>query len=1083
MEKISTILKTSMRKIGSFFKTLFNLDNIVKKRFQQFIDDVHGKRIDTFTTIMYVLIGILLVGTLIRIGLLIKYPIVKIRIPPVIYAIMILLPIAMFFVTMIGDFYKKPYNRLKQFAFIMISTSIFTLGYLIEIANVSFVKAISSINNIQVVPYSLLEGNIKVVTFLPAFLVMIMLGSETVKIIFSDNAKKGLMDFEVEFLLPNVHKLTKFTVDLLIGKDLRNGLDVIIAEKLCFEHFWLQGGTGSGKTATYIRPVLAQLFKMKAFFREELKKVTFEALKEGLCKISKPVANNWFNRNFTMDLIEPVQDKKEEYLKKFKDLIIGVRDKETQIINTEDFEGGTIKFKTNRNDNSYTVYIAILFDNQELVETEITIDDKEFPDSIELDGFRSIKVIKPIEENDEERAEKLLQSHLSVIAEEMEQSQLVGNNKEEIILELPTLKQGYSYTIRVNEKGSGKIIYRNVGVCVVAPDGELAKETVKIGKRYGVKVHKIDPSKEEIAKGSIATFNPLLRGEPEKVGDIISSILISMDSSDDSKGNPYFTNASVRAVRNLIIILMVMHPKMYNEPPTLEDVLMILNNFRLIEPYVDTMKKDEQLRKRWSSVIAYFESSFYAPPTDTTGRPVIGSPIGSQYQKTKDAVSGIINQLDNFIGREELRYILCDRKKSINLKEILEKGECLAISTRQSELGARLGKAFALFFILSLQNEVLSRYSENENPEVPYHLVIDEFPFYVNEATEVFFTFARKYKCAVTIAIQNMGQLKKVSEIFGETIFTNTSTKILLPKSNVTDMEYWSAFFGVEEKVEFQTGMNTTGTSSDNPSYSESTKGTISEKNRVTKQEINDLHFQEAFTSFTDTKGRQKIAKLGTDFLDFDKTGLIDLVNYDFEQYNDETLEERYNRLNPKMNEIKNVVEEDVNDIDLTGKRKLVFELETKENNQEQILGGGQESVGIELDMSALENIIATTENTGDDSLEEDKKIDGIKAKADEREVSIVLDENKDLESVHHNNKDINLDLNIEELSTMIEDVRITVSNDFSNEKSSSKDINEISNENSLKKSIEANKIDSITRTKEKDIVLEFLIEGDTIGE
>ena len=96
-----------------------------------------------------------------------------------------------------------------------------------------------------------------------------------------------------------------------------------------------------------------------------------------------------------------------------------------------------------------------------------------------------------------------------------------------------------------------------------------------------------------------------------------------------------------------------------------------------------------------------------------------------------------------------------------------------------------------MFFILSIQNAVLSRYSEDENPEIPFHLIIDEFPFYINDNTKVFFTFARKYHCAVTVAIQNMAQLREISEVYKETIFANTDTKVLLPNSNVEDREYW----------------------------------------------------------------------------------------------------------------------------------------------------------------------------------------------------------------------------------------------------------------------------------------------------
>ena len=45
--------------------------------------------------------------------------------------------------------------------------------------------------------------------------------------------------------------------------------------------------------------------------------------------------------------------------------------------------------------------------------------------------------------------------------------------------------------------------------------------------------------------------------------------------------------------------------------------------------------------------------------------------------------------------------------------------------------------------MLSMQNAVL-RYSEDEEPEIPYHIKIDEFPFYLNDPNESIFYFCKK---------------------------------------------------------------------------------------------------------------------------------------------------------------------------------------------------------------------------------------------------------------------------------------------------------------------------------------------------
>ncbi|MBO8160645.1 MAG: type IV secretory system conjugative DNA transfer family protein [Thermosipho sp. (in: Bacteria)] len=732
----------------------------IEKYFQKLIDKINGKIVDIISLILYSIIAVFAVHVVWNILQLVRNPILKTQYSPTFFALLIVLPILTFYLTLAGDYFKKPFRRIQQFIFCITTTAIFALGYLVQMANIGFVRFLFEIDNIDILPANLLEGNIRLVSLFLPLIPILPIFFLTLKLVFDKKIRKDLIEFELDFLLPTVHEMDDTTIDLKICEDVETGKPCIVPEKQLYGHIWLQGGTGSGKTATVIRPLLDQLFHKKAYLKECQKKLAYEALKEGIAELTKPVSNEWFNENFSMKLIKPKQGREEEFKAKFKKFIRGIRD-------------------------------------------------------------------------------------------------------------------------------TGEIIFKDLGVTVIAPDGGLPQDTVKIAESRGIKVYKIDPKAEEIAKGNIAKFNPL-KGDvsPEKLGDIISSILVRMEQSDGKEGKSYFTNASVRAVRNVVILLKVMYPRLYGCEPVLTDVLNILNRFDAACELVERMKEDEELRNRWKSVIDYFETSFYPPETDSNGRVIPGGTIGSLRKKTEEAISGIINQLDNFLGREEVRYILCDREESLDLKEVLENGDCIAIATRQNDLGERLGKAFALFFILSLQNEVLSRYSEDENPEIPHFLIIDEFPFYVNDRTKVFFTFARKYRCSVTIAIQNMGQLKEISDAFGETIFTNTDTKILLPKSNVEDRKYWAEFFGTEERFEMQTGVTSSTMFSPNPKYTEQRKGAITNKQRITEQEINNLHFKEAFYSYTNAKGRQKIGKGNTDFLDEQKLPPIKRKFFDFEAFN-----------------------------------------------------------------------------------------------------------------------------------------------------------------------------------------------------
>lgn len=860
------------------------LRRAIQKNFQKFIDKIYGQGVDRASLIGYILSIIVAIYVLITTLTIFKYPILKTLHNSFFFSFFMALPITVFYISMAGDYMKKPSRRVMQFTIVIITTTILTFGYLVQIANTAFIGMLSSINNIEVIPYSLLEGNIRIVSFFVPVAIILPLLILASRVLFDRDIKKVLIEYEVDFLLPNVYVMDDTTIDIKICEDLETGDDCIVPEKTAYEHFFLQGGTGSGKTATYIRPYLGQLFYMKAYLREQEKKLAHEALEEGLAYMSAPVTNQYFNKYFSMELIKPVQGKEEEFKKKFSKFIIGVRDKEVNIID-EVIEEGDLCFKRPKFDSMCIVNIQILEHGMEYAEKEVKFKSINVPATILIkEGFKAIGVKENVLEG------------LGIEVKNEDGLVVNGNPNLEIedtiVLNFPRLEDGFTYNVVVKEKGAGEIKYKGLGVTVVAPDGGLPKDTIKIANKYGIKVHKIDPVMEEIKKGGIGRFNPMLGDSPEKTGDIISSILVSMEQTNGQEGNPYFVNASVRAVRNITILLKVMYPLMKAINPTLQDILDILNNFNLVVPMVNEMKKDDYLRNRWSSVISYFESSFFPPDVDDKGKVIPGATIGAHRKKTEEAIGGIINQLDNFLGREEIKYILCNKEESLDLAEVIDKGECIAIATRQNDLGERLGKAFALFFILSMQNCILSRYSEDENPEVPHYIVIDEFPFYINDATKVFFTFARKYRCSLSIAIQNMAQLREVSDIFRETIFTNTSTKILLPKSNVEDREYWSKFFGIEERFEMQTGVTQSSLFAEKPSYSESQKGTLTDKQRITEQDLNDMKFKQAFYTYTDAKGRQRVGKGITDFYNPDEAPNVTPQIFDFACFNRESIAE-----------------------------------------------------------------------------------------------------------------------------------------------------------------------------------------------
>lgn len=831
---------------------------------EQIVDKSDSKLIDRISVGIYGLLLIVTIYFYLSTFSIFNSPILTVH-SKLIYSITYILAISMFYITMLGDKSSKPINRPRIFLIMSIIIGVNTYSMLAEAINDSFTLFLNNLVGINDIPQYLLITNIRIMSIYVPFFIVIFVFNSSMSIPFKKKTKKELLEYSVDLLTRNINEVSERTINLKICEDIETGKEIILTEQSSKQHTTIAGSSGSGKTALILRPLLSQLFYKKAFFREKLKNLAFKAIQEDICFIKGPITHKFINENFSMDYIGICKGKKDDFLELFNDYIIGIRDSVKYLYN------GYVQ----NNETKVILNIA-----REVINREINI--TVLKNNMEYSKYSY--VYESGELKGEETVDENFVLKVSTSSENIE-----GEEKESLNIYIDNIGGEYSFKLEVLENSQGKIIYRDLGVTVVAPDGGLPSNCLEIAGANGVKVHKIDPKLEEIQKGNIAKFNPLMVGTPEKAADVISSILVAMEQSSGKDSNPYFTNASIRAIRNIVILLRVTYYKLRGKNPTLLDVLDILNDFNSVREYVEELQKDSRLEIRWKNVINYFITSFYPQPKDAKGNLLFTTNEGVNRKKTADAISGVINQLDNLLGREELRYILCDAEEGLNLSDVLENGECLAIATRQSELGNVLGKAFALMFILSMQNAVLCRYSEDENPEIPHYLAIDEFPFYLNDDLKVFFTFSRKYRCSLIIAIQNIAQLCEESEEFKQIVFSNTDTKIILPGSNVEDRKYYSEMLGNEEVFETQTGISGNPLFSEKANYSETTRGSMMEQARVSTQELSDLQFKRCYYSYTNAKGNKKIGKGFIDFLKLSVDNTITTAYYDFEKYYDGT--------------------------------------------------------------------------------------------------------------------------------------------------------------------------------------------------
>lgn len=427
------------------------------------------------------------------------------------------------------------------------------------------------------------------------------------------------------------------------------------------------------------------------------------------------------------------------------------------------------------------------------------------------------------------------------------------------------------------DNATGNITYRNLGITIVENDGNFISQFIGVAKNFDIDVLSIDPASPE----TTLSINPFAIPDPAKAASIVADVLMAMY---DQKGSsdPFFTQVTIDAFQNLSILLKEMYPVLHNgEMASLEDMLELLYNFDAVEEMTEEMKKIPELEQKYKLLIKYFEKNFYKPSLNINGYEIPGT-RGSGRKDTEKYLYGAITQLNNLIRNPGLKAALCGKENVIDFDKALANGSVITACSRKGDLGIIQAKAFGMFFILQFQDAVLRR-KGNEESRTPHFLYIDEFPEYITKDMEVMFTLFRKYRCGVTVAIQNLSQLEKSGHsYYRQTVLANTKTQIVFGDTVKEDSEYWSEAFGMEKKVDSSTSYKIDPTEG---FKAEPTKINVKDKERIKKHKLAELGFGAMFYKTKTANGKTVFGEGKTSFLADKYKQHQNTLMFNFEKY------------------------------------------------------------------------------------------------------------------------------------------------------------------------------------------------------
>ncbi len=413
----------------------------------------------------------------------------------------------------------------------------------------------------------------------------------------------------------------------------------------------------------------------------------------------------------------------------------------------------------------------------------------------------------------------------------------------------------------------GKYVYRNFGLTYLSADYDSIEKMLGVAKNYKIKVNLIDPNNAD-SPG----MNPFVYEDPIKTGIAISSVLKGLYATSRPDVQLAFReNTAIQIIENLSILLKEMYPKMHDgDLPNLEDMLDMMNDFSLVEDMTKKMKDIPALATKYRTLIKYFENNFYSDSKDL--------------KNTKQSIYTASAELDNLLRYPGVKNILCNRTNNLEFDKVLANGEVTYVCTRRSDLGANAHKAFGIFFLLLMQQSVLSR-PGNDSTRIPHFLYIDDFPEFICKAIEPVFTVYRKYKVGNILSAQTLSQLADERGNFKDEILANCVNKAIFGNALPEDVTWWQT--ELEEKREWDWNKSYE-TDPDKKNFGYDTKlASINYKWKPNYMagKIKSLKGKQILFKVKDAKGKSYVAKGKLDFLEAKYKEPKKVKEYNFEKF------------------------------------------------------------------------------------------------------------------------------------------------------------------------------------------------------
>lgn len=128
------------------------------------------------------------------------------------------------------------------------------------------------------------------------------------------------------------------------------------------------------------------------------------------------------------------------------------------------------------------------------------------------------------------------------------------------------------------------------------------------------------------------------------------------------------------------------------------------------------------------------------------------------YRSSIDGVAPIANKVGAFLTNPSVRRAVCEPKKPLRLRAIMDEGQSLIVNLAKGRVGSDIANVLGGLLVSNIMNAAFSRHAIEETHRRRFFLFVDEYPSFSTMAFASMLSEARKYGLGVLLANQHVSQ-------------------------------------------------------------------------------------------------------------------------------------------------------------------------------------------------------------------------------------------------------------------------------------------------------------------------------------